>query len=335
MRQQYPLSLCLDRLVSGGLITNYVCSSSCAHCVYRSSPARDRAYITAAQAEACFGRARSLGCSAMHIGGGEPFLDIAGLKEALRAARRSGMFIDYIETNASWYRDADSASCLLEELQSLGCGTLLLSIDPFHNEHIPFRKVKGVMAACRRTGMGIFPWRMEFYDEIDPFDDHVTHGLEEYVEAYGERYLRDLMHRYSVSHGGRALRTFDRMHRQRSAADWLADSAPCRTLANTTHFHIDLYGTYIPSGCPGMAVAIEDLGAPLEPVRYPALTTLYTGGVAALHDRARELGYRPARDTYGTECALCDEIRGWLAHSHRDAFPDLAPLEFYAENREP
>ena len=160
-----PLSY--SRLQSGGLITNYICSSACAHCVYRSSPRRQRGYIDADTAAAVFRAVGALGCRSMHIGGGEPFLDLDGLRQVLMAARTEGMGIDYIETNSSWFRDEDAAVALLRDLRRLDCDTLLVSIDPFHNAHIPFRKVKGVMRACRRAGMGIFPWMMEFYDEVD------------------------------------------------------------------------------------------------------------------------------------------------------------------------
>jgi hypothetical protein len=326
-------ALCLDRLHAGGLITNYGCSSACAHCVYRSSPRRDHAYITPAQADANIRAVRRLGCRTLHIGGGEPFLDVAALLEVLRVAQANRVGIEYIETNASWFRAEDQTVDLLRQLQGLGCQTLLVSIDPFHNAFIPFRKVKGLMAACQRAGTSVFPWRMEFFDEMDHFDDQCTHDLDEYERAYGPDYLASLERRYGVNLGGRALATFSACHPQQPLARILEEGRrPCSILSNGSHFHTDLYGDFIPTKCPGLAVAIADLGMPLAPSRYPSLVRLYSGGPSALYEQAVGFGF-VARATYTLPCELCDHVRTFLAARAPTSFPDLRPAGFYTVDR--
>ncbi len=326
-------SLCLDSLVSGGLIANYQCSSACAHCVYRSSPDRERGYITRERAAANYRAVRRLGCRAMHIGGGEPFLHIAGLLDALRAARDERLVIDYVETNASWFRDEEHAVTILGQLRSLGCDALLVSIDPFHNAAVPFRKVKGLMAACHSAGTSVFPWRMEFFEEINRFDDTRTHGIEEYEVAYGPGYLASLEHRYGMNLGGRALTTFAPYHPQQPLTRVLEEGTrACRVLANGCHFHTDLHGDFVPTHCPGLAVAVEDLGQPLDPGRYPAVTRLYELGPTGLCEAARDHGFVP-RQTYAVPCELCDDVRTFLALHLPEHFPDLRPLEFYRVDR--
>ena len=321
--------LCLDRLHAGGLITNYGCSSACAHCVYRSSPRRERAYITAAQAEANLRAVRRLGCRSLHIGGGEPFLGPAGLQEVLRVARAERMDIDYIETNASWFRGEEQAVALLRQLQALGCHTLLISIDPFHNAFIPFRQVKGLMTACQEAGTSVFPWRMEFFDEINRFDDRSAHSLDEYEVAYGPGYLDSLERRYGVNLGGRALATFSGSHPRLPLAQILEEGRrPCAVLANGSHFHTDLHGDFIPTKCPGLAVAIADLGAPLAPDLYPSLVRLYEAGPTALYEEAVAHGFA-ARPAYAFPCELCDHVRTFLATGAPELYPDLRPREFY------
>lgn len=322
-------ALCLDHLDAGGLITNYGCSSTCAHCVYRSSPRRDHAYITPAQAEANIRAVQRLGCRALHIGGGEPFLDLPGLLAVLRVARALRLSIDYVETNASWFRSEDQAVDVLRQLQSLDCHTLLVSIDPFHNAFIPFRKVKGLLAACQRAGTRVFPWRLEFFAEINRLDDQCPHGLDEYERAYGPGYLGSLEHRYGVNLGGRALTTFAPWHPRQSLETTLAEGRlPCSILANGSHFHTDLYGDFIPTKCPGLAIAIADLGTPLARGRYPALTRLYEAGPTALYEQALGRGF-VARAAYALPCELCDHVRTFLATRLPREFPDLRPAGFY------
>ncbi len=183
-------------------MTNYTCTSRCAHCLYGCSPAWPKDYMDQDMLVRVLARVKGLGCHSVHIGGGEPFLDPEGLKMVVETTLARGVSIEYVETNSSWYKDPQSARELLDDLRGRGLGTLLVSMSPFHNEHIPFRKVKGVLDACRDTGMAIFPWIPEFYSEIDTFDDHVTHSLDEYEESYGKEYLREIPSRYWVHFGG-------------------------------------------------------------------------------------------------------------------------------------
>ena len=51
----------INRLISGGLITNYFCTSRCRHCLYNAGPHWDKNYIDPATAEANLRMVRALG----------------------------------------------------------------------------------------------------------------------------------------------------------------------------------------------------------------------------------------------------------------------------------
>ena len=106
----------IQRLMSGGIITNYFCTSACRHCLYRSSPRREKRYLDPETAKKLLDCVRRLGCSAVHIGGGEPLLKPDKLGELLELARQFGIDVDYVETNSSWFRDADSSVRMLKQL---------------------------------------------------------------------------------------------------------------------------------------------------------------------------------------------------------------------------
>ncbi|MBT3381422.1 MAG: radical SAM protein [Lentisphaerae bacterium] len=326
-----PRTLRIASLRSGGLVTNYACSSACAHCSYRSHPKRDKAYTTHDRAAANCRKVRQLGCRSMHIGGGEPFLNRTGLLDALEAAREEGMAIEYIETNSSWYRDHESAVALLQEVKQRGCTTLLISIDPYHNAYIPFAKVKGVMAACRTAGISIFPWLMEFYEEINALDDSKTHSLKEYADRYGEDYVATLGQRYSPSMSGRAITTYAPFMPAKPLREVLEQGRTMGQglLTQTGHFHVDLYGSYLPPGFPGFSLAIEDLGDDLDMSRYPAFAALHDGGLPGFYDLARTRHGFEAGETYHHPRELLDIIARHLVTCAPEAFPDLRPLEYY------
>jgi hypothetical protein len=324
----------IGRLISGGIITNYFCTSACRHCLYNSSPAWEKDYIGADAAQANFRALKSLGCSAVHIGGGEPMLRPEALAEVLEIARRAGVAIDYVETNCSWFKDAESAAALFAGLRQKGLHTLLVSISPFHNEHVPYYKTKGVMEACRRAGVRIFPWVADFVRDLEGLDAGRTHALSEFEDRYGKNYLRGVPGRYWVHLGGRALETFRPVLRAKTVEHILrANAGGCaRELSDTGHFHIDLFGNYIPGLCTGLAIAREDLGKGLAEEKYPLLTRLNAKGIRGLLELAQaDFGFAPALPGYLNKCDLCTEIRFFLVGKNVPEFQELSPRGFYRE----
>lgn len=326
-------NLSINSLYSGGLIVNYCCSSACAHCLYRGGPKRDKAYINPEQTHKNLRCLKRFGCNSIHIGGGEPLLQVDGLKDVLRVAQQEGVGVDYVETNSSWFRSPGQADGVISELMELGVTTLLLSVSPFHNAYIPFYKTKEVMKSCRRCGMGIFPWIMDFFSDIDSFDDSVPHSLDEYEEKFGAEWLMEARCRYNLTPGGRTLDTYADRLPQIPWKQVLNDSSSrCTNLAHTGHFHVDLYGLYIPSLCTGTGILIEDIGKELSPENYPTLTALYNSGLFGLYEQAFKEGFR-AKDTYSSQCHFCSHIRTYLARNCAEQFPDLRPVEFYSEGK--
>lgn len=320
----------IGRLGSGGLITNYYCTSRCGHCLYACSSQWERRYIDEPTVRANFKRIAELGCNSVHVGGGEPFLDIDGLRMVLRTAAAMRMNIEYVETNSSWYRDADSAREVLESLRALGLTTVLVSISPFHNEYIPFRKVKGVIEACHMARVSVFPWIMDFYSEIDSLDDSRTHGISEYEERFGNGYLKNLPSRYWIHLGGRAISTFSSVYPGRPLRQILSSArGGCRELTDVSHFHFDLFGNYIPGLCSGLAIRREDLGSPLSADEYPLLSILFQTGIAGLLETAsQDFGFEPAHQ-YLNKCHLCLHIRRFLVVEKGLQSKELQPRGFY------
>jgi molybdenum cofactor biosynthesis enzyme MoaA len=111
-----PKALSISRLISGGLITNYFCSSTCRHCLYRCSPRWPKDFISVETTRANLKTVRSLGCSSVHIGGGEPLLRPEGVVAVLEVAGEVGVHVEYVETNSSWYQNHEAACAVLEKL---------------------------------------------------------------------------------------------------------------------------------------------------------------------------------------------------------------------------
>jgi organic radical activating enzyme len=325
-----PTVFDIQSLACGGLITTYNCPSRCRHCLYASGPERNHDYMDAEIARRACSRIKSLHCNTIHIGGGEPMLNPRALATILETATLEGLRIEYVETNCAWFRDMRSACTLLQEMRASGLETLLISISPFHNEHIPLDKVNGVMRACEETGVSVFPWVLDFYNELKEFNTSVTHSLEEFQQHFGPDYLNSVAKRYWIHFGGRALRTFESLFEKKTAQAILDENPyPCSELSDTSHFHIDLYGNYIPGLCTGLALDLDDLAEPTDRQRYPLLGLLCSGGINALFEDAVERkGFAPHK-TYISKCDLCQHIRSFLVIDTGLRTRELQPVEFY------
>lgn len=102
--------------------------------------------MDAANASVLCGKLRRLDCRSLHIGGGEPFLDIEGLVGLIGAIRKSGINLEYIETNAAWITGDDARDrSILADIAGAGGDCVMVSADPFHIEFIPFWKPKKLL----------------------------------------------------------------------------------------------------------------------------------------------------------------------------------------------
>jgi hypothetical protein len=319
----------ISYLVSGGIITNYKCSSKCRHCSYSSSPKWPDDYMTPSIADEIFSNLKSLGCNSVHIGGGEPLLKPEKILDVLEAAKRKNINIEYIETNSSWYRDEESAKAFLMELKNHGVHTLLISIDPYHNEYIPFWKVKALIQACSKAKMNVFPWQIDFWNDLDAMDDRITHSLEEYTRLFGQDYPLMLLKRYGVNLKGRALKTYKPMMKKQPFKLILEESKPCKLLSGIYHFHVDLYGGFIPQSCPGLSIPLKELANGADPDKYRIFFSLESVGIRGLVELAKkEYGYIPKAE-YAGKCDLCYDIRNYLVLELELDLPDLKPEGHY------
>jgi hypothetical protein len=220
---------------------------------------------------------------------------------------------------------------MLEQILPLGGRTLLVSISPFHNEYIPFAKVKGVLEACREAGVSIFPWAQGFLPDLQSFPDDTPHSLSEYEERFGADYLKDIPSRYWIHLGGRAMDTFENIYKKRDVETLTDSRTGCFELQDVSHFHFDVYGNYVPGLCSGINIKYTDMGRPLPEEEYPFITLLYNEGVTGLYERAvDDFGFSP-KPGYISKCVLCLDIRRFLVLEKKITVKEFGPEQFYAE----
>ena len=308
----------LSSLYSGaGIIVTYKCSAACMHCCYSSSPKRDGEYMSRQTADKIFALLKKTGCHSVHIGGGEPFMNFDKLLEVCKSALEHRVSIDYIETNASWFTDDDSVSEKLRKLLSAGVDCLLISVDPFHNEFVPYIKIKNLLKCCRKNGMGTFIWQSKFERVVSQMDENTTHSIEEYEKKFGGDFVKTVAESYGLGYNGRALLILEKTGKQKNPHEYFLNDSQCKDrITSLSHFHVDLDENLIPPSCNGFRANVFDLcGEGLDRGKYINFMAVVDGGIGALFKRAQSLGFVPDKEGYASKCALCFDIKKYLCLS--------------------
>ncbi|MCL1794765.1 MAG: radical SAM protein [Oscillospiraceae bacterium] len=320
-----------------GIAVTYKCSASCLHCCYCSSPRRSGDYMSRGSADRIFSLLGEMGCNSVHIGGGEPFSNFEKLLEVCESALERRVAIEYIETNASWYAGDSGASKKLQELMALGVDCLLVSVDPFHNEFVPYRKTKELKERCQKNGMGVFVWQSKFERIVSRMDANIPHALSEYEDLFGKGFLETIADSYGLGYNGRALQILEKIQKNRYPAEQLAKESSCRAqIASLRHFHIDPNEDLIPPSCNGFRANVFELcGDGIDADKYKYFTAVAKGGLGLFLEKARESGFVPKSGGYVSKCALCFDMKKFIcgaAMEKTGAEPaDIGPAGFFQE----
>ena len=328
-------------LYSGaGIIVTYKCSASCMHCCYSSSPNRSGEYMSRETADKIFALLKKMGCNSVHIGGGEPFMDFDRLLDVCKSAEKNKISIDYIETNSSWFTNEYAVSEKLKKLTETGIDCLLISIDPFHNEFVPYSRVKSLIKCCDKNGMGTFLWQSKFERVVRKLDENETHPLGEYINKFGSDFTEATAENYGLNFNGRALRILENSSKfpKYPHGHFLLNETRCgEAIKSLQHFHVDLNGDLIPPSCNGFRANVFDLcGKGLDGEKYVNFMSVADGGLNTLYKRAENMGFIPNGGGYASKCALCFDIKKYICNksvSENGAEPcDVGPLGFFEES---
>jgi len=281
-----------------GIMVNYQCTAACAHCLYASSPAWSCGYMTPEKMHEACTTLRRHGGRSVHIGGGEPFIDFNALCKLAQTARECGISIEYVETNAFWAIDEKEVIRKLDAMQQVGIDALCISADAYHAEFVDPALPLRLSNICRRVGFGQFVWQTQIN---------------------------------RLRFNGRAITLENAHHQKKPLPKILQEAAAkksCRNLTSTGHFHIDLHGRYIPPGCTGFVLPLEEaLTHSADALtRYKAFTASYTGGPLALYALAQNEGFIPDETGYPSVCNFCFHLRQFL--SQQDGFDELDAMHY-------
>lgn len=333
--------------VSGGIVLTCKCPSSCRHCIYSCGPGwegdamsrEDLGLILASLSSRIMPAPHgplSVDLNAgLHITGGEPFIEYDLMKQAVQMASALKIPSIFVETNCFWASDDELTRDRLRELKALGLNGIMISVNPFYLEHVPFERTERVVkAAVEVLGAGTMIYQLEYFKRMKLLDITGTVPYAEYLEMERKADFKPGATEFFMM--GRAPYA---LHEMRSedfppiGAENFLDGPCPMPVARSAHNHFDNYGNYVPGFCAGLSYGdcrrLEELlehGVDTE--ERPVLSLLMDEDMRGLMALALDSGYREDPDGYCSRCHLCADIRRYLALDV-GGFPELQPLQYY------
>jgi hypothetical protein len=326
---------------SGGVLLSYKCTSECRHCMYACSPdwagdwisdddlRRVLIQLSDRILPSPYGADRIGVNYGLHFTGGEPFLNFGLLEKAVGIAHELQIPSIFVETNGFWCVKDDDVREKLTSLQDAGLHGILVSVNPFILEQVPFERT----ARAIRIGQEVFHGNLIAYQDF-------FHNQFERLGIRGTLLFEEYMRRadYEGSLGkvellpmGRAAYALRHMYRRYPAQQFFGES--CREeLTRGWHIHVDNYCNYMTGYCGGISLGdardINSICQGIDLDKHPILSAL-TVDLKTLFEFGIEVfNYKQLAEGYISKCHLCVDLRRHIAQE-TDEFRELRPREFY------
>ncbi|UCH50426.1 MAG: 4Fe-4S cluster-binding domain-containing protein [Chloroflexota bacterium] len=331
----------LPQPISAGLMLSYQCNANCHHCMYACSP-RWKDWISEEEIKLLLtilaekiepnpsGKSSvSLNCG-LHFTGGEPFLNFDLLLKAVQMARQLDIPSTFVETNCYWCLDNTGTKQKLEALKEGGLQGILISVNPFYLEYVPFERTERcIKIASEVFAYNTMVYQQEYYYRFKELGIKARLPLEEYLKLE----QGDLVKNVELFLMGRASYKLQKFY-TKHPPDYFLNEPCLPPLVRNWHNHFDNYGNWIPGYCGGISLGNwHDLdrlckqGLDLD--EQPVLGFLIKQDFAGLIDYSRNFGYEVPREGYISKCHLCVDIRRYL--TTKQEFKELKPNEFYSQ----
>lgn len=332
--------------ISGGLILSYACSAECLHCMYGCSPRWSRDWISEEDLARILGQLaphiapgpygpQSIGLSqGLHFTGGEPFMNFELLCKAVELASALRIPSLFVETNCFWCKEDQSTREKLRLLRDRGLHGMLISVNPFYLEFVPFERTeRGLRIGFELFGRNLAVYQLEYYRRFKALGLRGTVSFDDYVEMESRE---ELLRGVEFFFMGRAV--YGLAEKMGEVFRRYPPSELCRErcmppFVRSWHNHFDNYGNYVPGFCGGLSFGdCRQLGTLLREgvdlEERPILALLMKDDFEGLLRFAGEHGYEECREGYLSKCHLCTDLRKHLVGKHE--FKELQPREFYS-----
>jgi len=262
----------------------------------------------------------------LHFTGGEPFLNFDLLRKAVQTARDLNIPSLFVETNCYWSINEELTREKLGQLKTAGLHGILISVNPFILEYVPFERTeRAIRISAEVFGGNVITYQEFFYHQFKDLNVNGTLSFETYLRRAGAHSLSYI----ELLPLGRACYALERLYPTHPASTFFGASCMAE-LTRPWHIHVDNYGNYITGYCGGLSLGDARHLDALRQINLddrPILRALVTD-VKDLYELGEAYGYADRDEGYVSKCHLCVDIRRHIVQK-TDMFKELSPREFY------
>jgi len=267
----------------------------------------------------------------LHFTGGEPFLNYGLLLDLVKMVRRLEIPSTFVETNCFWSIDDETTREKLADLRDAGLHGILISVNPFILEHVPFERTNRAIKISREIfGQNMMVYQEFFRQQFEALKIRDTLSFQQYLQRAGAASLQYV----ELIPMGRACYRLAHLYRKHPAERFFGESC-MEELTRPWHVHADNYCNYMTGYCAGISFGdarnLECILQGIELEDHPVIARLVSkrGLEKLFHLGVREFGYRELDAGYVSKCHLCLNTREHIS-KETDEFKELKPREFYA-----
>jgi MoaA/NifB/PqqE/SkfB family radical SAM enzyme len=264
----------------------------------------------------------------LHFTGGEPFLNFDLLLKITDLASKLKIPSIFVETNCFWCKDDETTRNKLIQLKNAGLNGILISVNPFILEQVPFEKTERAFRISSEIfGENAIIYQDLFYNIFKLLKLKDTLTFEEFLQK-----SPDSLQYVELIPMGRAVYKIGHLFRKQKAKHFF--NLSCKgELSRDWHFHIDNYGNYMTGYCGGISLGdAKDLNQILDGINldeFPILEALITDLKQLYIIGVEQFDYKELNEGYISKCHLCVDIRKHIVRQ-TDKFKELKPKEFYS-----
>ncbi len=263
----------------------------------------------------------------LHFTGGEPFLNFELLIKLVEMAAELRIPSTFVETNGFWCKDDRTTRYRLLRLKNAGLKGLLVSVNPFIIEEVPFERTeRAVRIGNELFGKALIVYQEFFFNLFRRLRIKGVLSFQEFLKRQGES-----LNYVELIPMGRAVHELGYLFRKYPAEEFFGES--CREeLGRPWHVHIDNYGNYMTGYCGGISLGdAQSLEFGCQEIKldeYPIIEAV-ASDIQDFYTLGKEkFGYEDKEDGYISKCHLCLDLRRHIVQQ-TDSFKELRPREFY------
>jgi organic radical activating enzyme len=303
-------------VTSLGLHITDRCNAKCLHCAFYCGP-EINGCMGIEEAKQYVTDANELGAEIVCVTGGEPMLYPVLVKKIISECKRLSFSQTWLFTNGFWAHDKSEASATAMRLKKLGLTKMFLSVDFFHQAHVPIESVKNAIEASLKSSLEVSV-DARFIGEPSEKNEFNS-ATQAHLEFLGNLLTRVEVIKAQPMFVGRAAESLAKHVKMKPLSGILAETCPGAwpggTLESPLGVDVDEFGFV--TICPGLSIGNArevSLRKIVEDYNYrdfAVIAAIRDGGLKGLTNLASKHGFAPRR-AYVNACHLCYETRKFL-----------------------